>query len=126
MDQHLKQDTWIEDRLKSQPLAPMPHSITADVMARLQTTEVKRPTFLTWSDFVVGSVIGACIAALWFATQNLPPLLLTKLRIQGILLYQDFLINSRWLIPTLLFGFAALMASLTIPTLYKMTVGRRR
>jgi hypothetical protein len=126
MDKHLKQDAWIEDELKLQPLVPMPRSITMDVIARLQTTELKRPKILTWSDFVVGSVIAACIASLWFATQNLPPLLLAKLRIQGILLYQDFLINTRWLTPTLLFGLAALMAALTIPTLYNMSVDRRR
>jgi len=125
MNKHRKQDGWIDDVLKSQPLAPMPRSITGDVMARLQTAELERRSFLTWNDFVVGSVIAACIAALWFAVQNLPPLLLTRLRIQGILLYQDFLINSRWLIPTLLFGLAALMAALTIPTLFKLTTDRK-
>lgn len=126
MDKHLKEDALIEDALNSQPLAAMPRSITADVLARIQTGDAKRPAIITWSDFALSAVIAGCIAALWFALQHLPPILLLKLRIQGILLYQDFLINSRWLVPTLFFGLAALLAALTIPTLYKMTMDHRQ
>ena len=36
MDHHLKQDAQIEEALKSYPLAQMPRSITADVMAGIQ------------------------------------------------------------------------------------------
>jgi len=114
----------IEEALKSEPLASMPRSITADVMRRIQMKE--RPVIITWSDFGLSFVIASCIAALWFASQNLPPVLLAKLHIQGILLYQDFLVNSRWLVPTLFFGLAALLAALTIPTLIKMTMDNRR
>lgn len=124
MDNRLKQDLQIEDALKSQPLAPMPRSITMDVMARLQKD--RRPAILTWSDFVLSSAIAACIAALWFASQNLPPILLAKIRIQGILLYQDFLVNARWLFPAAMFGLAAILAALTIPYLIQMTTDRRR
>ena len=124
MDKHLKQDALMEDALKPQPLAPMPHNVTMDVMKRLQTNQ--RPALITWSDFVLSSVIASCLAALWFAQQNLPPILIAKLRIQGILLYQDFLVNSRWLVPALFFGMAAFLAALTIPTLIKMTVDRGR
>ena len=124
MDKRLKQDASIEDALKSQPLAPMPRSITMAVMARIPA--IQRPAILTWGDFALSSVIAACIAALWFATQNLPPILLVKLQIQSILLYQDFLVNSRWLAPSLLFGLAAFLAVLTIPSLYKMTMDYRR
>ena len=126
MDKHIKQDASIEDELKSQPLIPMPRSVTADVMMRIQTVNSKRPAILTWNDFVLGVVIASCIAALWFALQNLPPILLAKLHIQGILLYQDFLVNSRWLVPAAMFGLAALLAMLTIPALYKMTIDHRR
>jgi hypothetical protein len=126
MDRRLKQDTLIEDALKSQPLAPMPRSITADVMSEIQTTEIKRPALLTWSDFALSLVIAASMAALWFSVANLPPILFAKLRIQGILLYQDFLVNARWLVPAGLFGMAALLAALTIPSLYKMTMDHRR
>jgi hypothetical protein len=124
MDKHLKQDVSIEDALKSQPLVPMPRSIMPDVLARIQVN--KRPAILTWSDFGLSLVIASCIAALWFASLNLPPILLAKLRIQGILLYQDFLVNSRWFVPALLFGLAAMLAALTIPTLYKMTTDHGR
>jgi hypothetical protein len=124
MDKQLKPDTLIEDVLKSQPLASMPRSITADVMRRIETD--RRPALITWSDFVLSFVITLCLAAFWFAAQNLPPILITKLRIQGILLYQDFLVNSRWLVPALFFGAAVFFAALTIPTLIKMTVDRGR
>ncbi len=124
MDKQLKRDALMEDALKSQPLVAMPRNITADVMKRIQTNQ--RPTLITWSDFVLSSVIASCIAAFWFAAQNLPPILIVKARIQGILLYQDLLVNSRWLVPALFFGMAAFLAALTIPTLIKMTVDRGR
>lgn len=124
MDKQLKRDALMEDALKSQPLVAMPRNITADVMKRIQTNQ--RPTLITWSDFVLSSVIASCIAAFWFAAQNLPPILIVKARIQGILLYQDLLVNSHWLVPALFFGMAAFLAALTIPTLIKMTVDRGR
>lgn len=120
MDKQLKQDAQIEEALKSQPLARMPRSITVDVMARIQTVDTRRLAIITWSDFALSSVIAACIAAFWFASQNLPPLLLAKIRIQWILLYQDYLVNARWLVPTVMFGLAALLAALTIPALLRM------
>jgi hypothetical protein len=126
MDKQLKQDASIEDALISEPLAPMPRSIKMDVLARIQTQEMKRPAILSWGDFVLSAVIAACLAALWFAMQHLPPIFLAKIQIQGILLYQDMIVNARWLVPTVLFGLAAVLAGLTIPTLLQMTVDRRR
>jgi hypothetical protein len=126
MDQPLKQDAQIENALKSEPLAAMPRSVTLDVMTRIQTTNARRPAIITWSDFGLSSVVAACIAAFWFAAQNLPPILLAKMRMQGILLYQDFLVNQHWLVPTVMFGLATLLTAITIPTLYKMTVDGRR
>ena len=120
MDNRLKQDALIEDALTSQPLAPMPRSITVDVMARIQSTEAKRPAILTWSDFVLSSVIATCLAAVWFTYQYLPPIMVAKFKIQGILLYQDFIVNARWLVPAAMFGLAAFLAALTIPTLLQM------
>src|SRR5262245_54320645 len=125
MDNRLKQDALLEDALKSQPLAPMPRSVTLDVMTRIQKKN-PRPAILTWSDFILSSVIAVCVAALWFTLHNLPPLMLAKLRIQGILLYQDFLVNVRWLVLALLFGLGAFLAALTIPMLYQMAIDRRR
>ncbi len=117
MDNRLKQDALIEDALNSQSLAPMPRSITVDVIARIQTD--KRPAFLTWHDFGLSLVIALCIGALFFTVQSLPPIILVKLRIQSILLYQDFLVNARWLIPAIFFGLAALLSAMTIPYLRK-------
>jgi hypothetical protein len=123
MDSRLTPDL-IEEVLTSQPLAPMPRSVTADVMARIQKNA--RPALITWNDVVLGMVFALSIAALWFAFQNLPPILLAKLRIQGILLYQSFLVNSRWLIPALIFGTAALLAASTIPLLLQMMPRRQK
>ena len=117
MDNRLKQDALIEDALKSQPLTPMPRSITFDVMARIQKDS--RPALITWNDFGLSLVIALCIGALFFAVQNLPPIMLAKIHIQGILLYQDFLVNMRWLIPAIFFGLAALLSAMTIPYLRK-------
>jgi hypothetical protein len=118
MDNRLKQDALIEDALNSQPLAEMPRSITLDVMARIQTDT--RPSLVTWNDFILSLVLALSVSAVFFAVQNLPPIMLAKLRIQGILLYQDILVNARWLVPSLLFGLAAFLAALTIPSLIQM------
>jgi len=123
MDNRLKEDALIEDALKSYPLASMPRDITLNVMERIQKNS--RPAFVTWSDLVLSFVITACIAAFWFATLNLPPILLAKIRIQGILLYQDFLVNSRWLVPAAMVGLATLLSSLTILALIQLMRARR-
>ena len=124
MDNRLKQDAQIEDALKSYPLAEMPRSITIDVMARIQTDT--RPRLVTWNDFALSLVLALSISAVFFAVQSLPPIMVAKIRIQGILLYQDFLVNARWLVPSLLFGLAALLSALTIPTLIRMTMNHGR
>ena len=124
MDNRLEQDALIEDALQNVPLAPMPRDITANVMARIHVE--KRPALITWNDVAIAFVIAAIIGALFITFQSLPPVALAKLRIQGILLYQDILVNMRWLVPAVFFGFAALLAGFTLPTLIKMTVDRRR
>lgn len=113
-----QEDAIIEDALKSIPLAPMPRNITVNVMASIQKDV--RPQLVTWKDLVLSLVIALCIGALFFTVQSLPPILLAKLRIQGILLYQDILVNARWLVPTMLFGFAAFFLSLAAPSLLKI------
>jgi hypothetical protein len=87
-------------------------------MARIQ--KENRPTLFTWNDVVLSLVVVLSVVALWFTYQNLPPIIVAKLRIQGILLYQDFLVNQRWLVPSLMFGMAALLAAMTIPALLRM------
>ena len=119
-----QENAIIENALKNYPLAPMPRSITVNVMARIQKDA--RLVLITWYDFALSLIIALCIGALFFAVQSLPPIMLAKLRIHGILLYQDILMNARWLAPTLLFGLAAFLFLLTIPDLFQMTTNRRR
>ncbi len=124
MDNRLEQDALIEDALQNYPLAPMPRDITASVMARIHVE--KRPALVTWNDLAIALVIATIIGAMFITFQNLPPVALAKFRIQGILLYQDILVNMRWLIPTVLFGAAAFFSALAIPSLLKMTTDDRR
>lgn len=123
MDHRLKQDALIEDALGSQPLAPMPRSITANVMSRIQVEN--RPALVTWNDFAIALVIALTIGALFITIQSLPPVALAKLHIQSILLYQGFIVNARWLVPSLFFGLAAFLSALTIPMLLQMMRTRR-
>ena len=122
MDNRLEQDAFIEDALKSQPLASMPRNITFDVMSRIQVEQ--RPVLVTWNDFAIALVIALTMGALFITAQSLPPIALTKLRIQGILLYQAFIVNARWLVPSLFFSGAALLSGFAIPALIKMTVNQ--
>ena len=112
MDNRLEQDALIEDALKTLPESEIPKNITFDVMSRIQKTQ--RPQFITWNDFGLSLVIATCVASIWFTILNLPPILLAKMRIQGILLYQDFLVNTRWITPTL---FLSLVGTLLVITL---------
>jgi hypothetical protein len=110
-----EENAIIEDALKNALLVPMPFDITANVMARIQKDE--RPALVTRNDLVISLVIALCIAALFFASRNLPPMLVMEIRKQTILAYQAFLVNSRWLVPSMMFGLAAFFAALTIPYL---------
>ena len=112
-----KQNAILEDALHTYPVPQMPRNITADVMARIQTAPAPRPFRLTWSDCLVGLVLAICIGTVWFSLQNLPPLVIAHLRKESILLYQQFLVNARWLVPALAFGLASFFAALTIPYL---------
>ena len=110
-----KQNAVIEEALSTYPILRMPRDITADVMTRLQTAPAPRPFRLTWSDLVLGLVFGICIGAVWFSLQNLPPLVIAQIHKESILLYQQLLLNARWLIPVLSFGLAGFLAALTLP-----------
>ena len=112
-----KQNAILEEALHTYPVAQLPRDITADVMRRLQTAPAPRPFRLTWNDLFLSLILAVCIGALWFSVQTLPPLVIAQLRKESILLYQQFLVNARWLIPVLSFGLAAFLAALTIPYL---------
>jgi hypothetical protein len=98
MDQRLKQDALMEDALKSQPLAPMPCSLTTDVMERIQAQPLPRFRIAT-SDYLLSIVLALVLGAILFGFQTLPPYTLAKIQIQAILLWQSFLVNYRWLLP---------------------------
>ena len=112
-----KQNAILEDALHTYPVAQMPRDITMDVMSRIQTVPAPRPFRLTWNDLFVSLVLAICISTLWFSVQNLPPMMVAQIRKESILLYQQILVNARWLIPVLAFGLAGLFAALTVPFL---------
>ncbi|MEO7839881.1 MAG: hypothetical protein ABIU06_11070 [Anaerolineales bacterium] len=93
-----EQDSIIEDALRSYPKATMPKSITELVLARIRTEPAPRFQ-LTRNDYVLAVVFSLVLGAIFFALQSLPSYALIQIRIQGILLWQSFLVNYRWLVP---------------------------
>jgi len=93
-------------------------------MSRIQKDQ--RPAIFTWQDALSGAVLGLCMLALWFTYQNLPPIVLLKIHNQGILIYQALLINSRWMIPAVMFGAASFFAAAAIPMLLQMLAQRQK
>ena len=112
-----KQNAILEEALHTYPVAQMPRDITMDVMKRIQTIPAPRPFRLTRNDLLVSLVLAFCIGAVLFSVQNLPPLIVAQIRKESILLYQQFVVNARWLVPVLSFGLASFLAALTIPFL---------
>jgi len=112
-----KQNFAIEDALRTYPVVPLPRDISIDVLSRIQTLPAPRPFRLTWTDLILSMVLAICIGALWFSLQNLPPLVVAQMRKESILLYQQILVNARWLVPMLAFSLAGFFAALTIPYL---------
>lgn len=111
------QNAILEDALHTYPVMPMPRDITPDVLARIQTIPAPRPFRIVWNDLILSAVVALCLSALWFSLQNLPPLAVAHIRKESILLYQQILVNARWLVPVLSFGLAGFLAALTIPYL---------
>jgi hypothetical protein len=112
-----KRDAVIEDALQTYPVAAMPRTITADVMARIKTIPAPRPFGFSWHDFILAIILSVSIGAMWFSINHLPPLLVAQIRKESILFYQYLLVNMRWLIPAVAFGLAAFLSALTIPIL---------
>ena len=92
------QNLIIEDALRSYPMATLPKSITELVLVRIRMEPAPRFQ-LTRSDYVLAVVLSLILGAMFFALQSLPPHTLLQIRIQGILLWQTFLVNYRWLVP---------------------------
>jgi hypothetical protein len=109
-----EQDAVIEDALRSYPVMPMPLDLTSAVRSRIQTLPAPHPFRLTSSDVLLSAVLALCLGALWFSLQNLPPLAIAQMRKESILLYQQILLNARWLIPLIAFSLAGFLLLLTI------------
>lgn len=110
-----EQNLIIEDALRSYPIATMPKSITEFVLARIHAEPAPRFQ-LTRNDYVLAVVLSLVFGVILFALQSLPPQALLQIRIQGVLLWQSFLVNYRWLLPLIsimlgisLAGFAFLL-----------------
>lgn len=112
-------DDILEDALRSQPVIPMPRSITGDVMAHIQGAMVPRFQF-TRNDYLLTLVLIVVFSSIIFGLQFIPGHIVLQLRIQGILIWQSLLVNARGILPVLFFGLAALLAGLTLPSLYKI------
>jgi hypothetical protein len=93
-----EQENIIEDALRSYPLAKMPRDITQTVMSRIRREPAPRFQ-LTRIDYLLAIVLTLVLGAIMLSFQFLPPIALLQLRIQGILLWQSFLVNYRWLLP---------------------------
>jgi hypothetical protein len=112
-----QQNAVIEEALRTYPVMPMPRDIILDVTARIRTAPALHPFRLAWNDFVLSAVLALCILAVWFSLQQLPALVVAQLRKESILFYQQILLNAPSLFPLLSFGFAGILAALTLPYL---------
>lgn len=109
-----QKDELIESTLHDLPLASLPRDLTADVMSRVRITPLTRFR-LEWRDALLSLVIALSIFAAWIGIRSLPALVVVQLRIQGILLWQKFLVNAYWLVPYVCFaiGFGFGLLALT-------------
>ena len=121
MDDHLKQDAAIENALHSQPMAEMPHSIKSGVMSRIQKD--KRPSIFTWKDIVLALGLAVSFRAMFYAFENLPPVLIAKLHIQGLLVYRTLLVDFHW-INTALPLILTMLLSLFLPAFIRLITNR--
>jgi len=93
-----EQENIIEDALRSYPLANMPRDISQTVMSRIGREPAPRFQ-ITRMDYLLTIVLTLVLGAIILGFQALPPMALLQMRIQGILLWQSFLVNYRWLLP---------------------------
>jgi|SRR5688572_19259147 hypothetical protein len=93
-----EQNLIIEDALRSYPKARMPQDITGLVLTRIRMEP--EPRFkLTRNDYLLAVALSLVLGAILFGFRSLPPHTLIQIRIHGILLWQSFLVNYRWLVP---------------------------
>ena len=93
-----EQDHLIEDALRSYPLAQMPKDITESVIVRLSNEPAPRFQ-LSRTDYILTIVLTLVLGGIILGFQFLPQIVLLQLKIQGMLIWQSFLVNYRWLLP---------------------------
>jgi hypothetical protein len=93
-----EQDQIIEDALRAYPLAKMPRDITETVMVQLYNEPAPR-FHITRTDLILAIVFTLVLGGVILGFQFLPPIVVLQLRIQGILVWQSFLVNYRWFLP---------------------------
>ena len=98
-----QKDELIESALHDLSFASLPRDLTADVMSRVRITPMPRFR-LEWRDALLSLAIALCILAAWIGIRSLPALVVVQIRIQGILLWQKFLVNAFWLVPSVCFA----------------------
>ena len=117
-----EQDQIIEDALRAYPLAKMPRDITESVMARLDNEPAPRFQ-ITRTDFILGIVFTLVLGAIIMSFQFLPAIVILQLRIQGILLWQSFLVNYRWFLPLTSITLGTLLAGIAFYQLLRYKRG---
>jgi hypothetical protein len=92
-------DHLIEDALRSYPLAQMSKASTESVISRIRIEPMPRFQ-ITRTDYLLSVVLTLVLGAIILGFQFLPQIVLLQLKIQGILLWQSFLVNYRWFLPS--------------------------
>ena len=106
-----EQENIIEDALRSYPLAQMSKDSTELVMSRIRIEPM--PHFqITRTDYLLSVVLTLVLGAIILGFQFLPQIVLLQLKIQGILLWQSFLVNYRWLLPSTSIVFGTFLAGI--------------
>ena len=117
-----EQDNIIEDALRTYPVAQMPKDITETVMARIRSEPAPRFQ-LTRADYLLAVVFVLVLGGIALGFQFLPPIALLQMRIQGILLWQSFLVNYRWLLPLTSILFGTILAGIAFYQLWRFQRG---
>lgn len=117
-----EQDHLIEDALRSYPLAQMSKGITESVMGRIRNEPAPRFQ-ITRTDFLLAAVFTLVLGGIMLGFQFLPPIALLQMRIQGILLWQSFLVNYRWLLPLTSILLGAILAGIAFHQLWRFQRG---
>lgn len=94
-----EKDHLIEDALRSYPLAQMPKDSTESVMTRIRIEPAPRFQVMR-TDYLLAVVLTLVLGGIVLGFQFLPQIVILQLHIQGILLWQSFLVNYRWLLPS--------------------------